>query len=150
MRDGEGCYVAHMKSSSRIARPLARQFTLFVVVGVAAAVVHFGALIALVEAAGWAPTPATAVGYVAGGVVSYLLNRRHTYASDRPHAEAGWRFTVVAFVGFLLTSASMYALHEQLGVHYLPAQVLTTGAVLVWSFLAHRLWTFAQAPRGPG
>ena len=122
---------------------LSRQFFIFALVGVAAAVAHFGALIGLVELAGWPPVGATAVGYVAGGVVSYVLNRRLTYVSDRPHGEAGWRFAVVAFVGFLLTSASMYVLHDLLGAHYLLAQVLTTGAVLVWSFSAHRLWTFA-------
>ena len=92
-----------------------------------------------------APAPATLAGYVAGGLVSYALNRRHTYASDRPHGEAGWRFTLVAGVGFLMTFASMSLLHDVLGLHYLPAQVLTTGAVLVWSFLAHKLFTFGKA-----
>ena len=53
-----------------------------------------------------APVPATLAGYVAGGVVSYRLNRRHTYASDRPHAEAGWRFARSRCVGFLITGAS--------------------------------------------
>lgn len=122
---------------------LSRQFIVFVVIGLAAAVAHFGALIALVEAGGWSPVPATLAGYVAGGVISYVLNRRFTYVSDRPHAEAGWRFATVAFVGFLLTSICMYVLHDLLGAHYLLAQVLTTGAVLAWSFSAHRLWTFA-------
>ena len=69
---------------------LSRQFSAFVMVGLVAAVAHYGLLIALVEGAGWAAVPATLAGYVAGGIVSYLLNRRHTYASDRPHEEAGW------------------------------------------------------------
>lgn len=120
---------------------------MFVVVGVAAAAVHFGVLIALVELAGIRPVPATLAGYVAGGIVSYALNRRHTYKSDRPHEEAGWRFAVVAGVGFLLTSAFMYLLHDVAGLYYLFAQVLTTGVVLIWSFLAHRLWTFGGRER---
>jgi putative flippase GtrA len=124
---------------------LSRQFIVFALVGFAAAVAHFGTLIALVEAGGVAPAPATLAGYVAGGLVSYWLNRRHTYESDRPHAEAGWRFALVAGVGFLMTWASMTLLHDGLGLHYLPAQALTTGAVLVWSFLAHKLFTFASA-----
>ncbi len=124
---------------------LHRQFSMFVVVGVAAAVVHYGLLIALVEIRGVRPVPATLAGYVAGGVVSYVLNRRHTYRSDRPHEEAGWRFAVVAGVGFVLTSVFMYLLHDLAGLHYLLAQVLTTGVVLVWSFVAHRIWTFGAA-----
>jgi putative flippase GtrA len=121
---------------------LRRQVAAFTGVGVVAAVVHYGLLIALVEAAGFGPVPATLAGYVAGGVVSYCLNRRHTYASDRPHREATWRFAVVAFAGFLLTGGFMHVFTEPLGVPYLPAQLVTTGIVLVWSFLANRIWTF--------
>jgi putative flippase GtrA len=121
---------------------IGRQIASFTGVGVLAAVVHYGLLIGLVEFAGVAPVPATLVGYIGGGVVSYRLNRRHTYRSDRPHGEAGWRFAVVAGVGFGLTWACMGLLHGRLGVQYVLAQVLTTGLVLVWSFIAHRLWTF--------
>jgi putative flippase GtrA len=121
---------------------LSRRFSVFLLVGVLAAFAHYGALIALVEGAAWRPVPATLVGYVAGGVVSYVLNRRHTFVSDRPHHEAGWRFAVVAGVGFALTMVSMFALHDMLTLHYLLAQVLTTGLVVSWSFAAHGAWTF--------
>ncbi|HEY8381919.1 MAG TPA: GtrA family protein [Microvirga sp.] len=122
--------------------PLLRQISAFFGVGLVAAVVHYGTLIALVEMGGVGPVPATLAGYVAGGVVSYGLNRRHTYASDRPHREAGWRFALVAGVGFALTGVLMHLFTERLGAPYLPAQVVTTGLVLVWSFVAHKLWTF--------
>ncbi len=121
---------------------LPRQITAFAGVGVVAAVVHYGVLIGLVEAGGFGPVPATLLGYAAGGLVSYALNRRLTYASDRPHAEAGWRFAVVAGVGFVLTGGFMHVFTGWLGAPYLPAQLVTTGIVLVWSFLAHKLWTF--------
>jgi putative flippase GtrA len=121
---------------------LSRQMTAFFAVGAAAAVVHYGVLIAMVEAGGVDPVAATLMGYVAGGLVSYALNRRLTYASDRPHAEAGWRFALVAAVGFGLTGAFMHAFTRWFGVPYLPAQLGTTGIVLFWSFVAHKLWTF--------
>ena len=122
--------------------PLPRQLTAFFGVGVLAAAAHYGVLIALVESGAADPVPATLLGYVAGGVVSYLLNRRFTYASDRPHGEAGWRFAVVAAVGFVLTGVFMHVFTDWLGARYLPAQIATTGIVLFWSFLAHKLWTF--------
>jgi putative flippase GtrA len=122
---------------------LSRQFAAFSGVGVLAAVVHYGLLIALVEAAGWNPVTATLAGYVAGGIMSYGLNRRLTYASDRPHAEATWRFALVALTGFVLTGGLMQMFTGWLGAPYLPAQLATTGVVLFWSFVAHRLWTFA-------
>ncbi|MGA0598486.1 GtrA family protein [Enterovirga sp. CN4-39] len=127
-------------------RAVLRQFSAFFGVGVAAAIVHYGLLVSLVEGYRMEAVQATLVGYIGGGLVSYVLNRRHTYASDRPHREAGWRFALVALVGFGLTWAFMALFVRVLGAPYLPAQIVTTGIVLVWSFLAHKLWTFREPP----
>jgi putative flippase GtrA len=127
-----------------LASAIARQFGTFFGVGLLAAIVHYGLLIALVEAAGADPVPATLAGYVVGGIASYTLNRRHTYASDRPHREATWRFAVVAAIGFGLTWIFMALFTRALALPYLPAQLVTTGIVLFWSFLAHKLWTFGR------
>lgn len=136
-----------MFSISHPLRSLTRQLGAFAGVGVVAAFVHYGLLIGLVEGGGLTPVPATLAGYVAGGVVSYLLNRRLTYTSDRAHREAVWRFALVAFVGFLLTWVVMQALTAWLRAPYLPAQLVTTGIVLVWSFLAHKIWTFGAGSK---
>jgi putative flippase GtrA len=121
---------------------LAAQIAAFMGVGVFAAIVHYGLLIGLVELGRWSAVPATLVGYVGGGIVSYGLNRRHTYRSDRPHEEAGWRFAVVAGVGFGLTWLSMALLHDRLGLQYMLAQIITTLIVMAWSFVAHKYWSF--------
>lgn len=126
-----------------------RQIGAFVVVGGLAAIVHYGLLISLVEAYRMEPVRAALAGYATGGLVSYLLNRRHTYASERPHGEAVWRFVVVAAIGFGLTWAEMALLVRAFGLPYLPSQLATTGTVLVWSFLAHKLWTFRNVPVTP-
>ncbi len=131
-----------MSTSSPFQR-LIRQLVAFSGVGLAAAVAHYGLLILLVEGFGTHPVPATLAGYVAGGLVSYALNRKHTYQSSRPHREATWRFAMVAFVGFLLTWFFMHALTVWLEGPYLPAQIITTGVVMLWSFIAHKAWTFA-------
>ncbi len=120
------------------------QFASFFGVGIAAAAVHYATLISLVEIGRLAPVPATLAGYVTGGIVSYWLNHRHTYDSSRSHAEAGWRFVLVAGVGFLCTWGLMHVFVDQIGWPYLPAQVLTTGIVLGWSFVAHKFFTFAD------
>lgn len=123
---------------------VSRQFAIFAAVGIAAMIAHYGALIGLVEGASWRAVPATLVGYVCGGIVSYLLNRRHTYQSDRPHEEAGWRFALVAAIGFGLTWLFMYVLHDQFGIQYLLAQLITTAIVMAWSFIAHKWFTFGE------
>jgi putative flippase GtrA len=147
---GDGVNSTRVTFPSSLA-PLARQFSSFFWIGLIAAVIHYGCLIGLVELAGFTPVPATLIGFAGGGVASYALNRRYTYASDRPHAEATWRFAVVAFVGFLLTWALMSFFGWLADARfaawyaYLFAQLVTTGIVLIWSFLAHKFWTFGEA-----
>ena len=130
-------------------RELARQFGTFFAVGLVAAATHYGLLVSLVEGYRLDPVPATLIGYVAGGIVSYLLNRRLTYASDRPHGEATWRFAVVSGVGFGITWVLVAIGVRTLGLPYMLAQVLTTGIVLFWTFGANRFWTFRSAPVPP-
>ena len=124
---------------------LLRQVIAFTGVGAVAAVVHYGLLIGLVEIAAWRAIPATLIGYIGGGIVSYWLNRSHTYQSDRPHEEAGWRFAVVAAVGFGITYALMSLLVDKMALPYFPAQIGTTLLVLFWSFLAHKFWSFGKS-----
>ena len=119
-----------------------RQLSGFLASGLAAAVAHYGVLIGLVEGAHWSPVPATLCGYLAGGIVSYVLNERLTFARQRAHRDAIWRFAIVAAIGFALTGLLMALFTGFWHAPYLPAQVATTGCVLVWSFLAHKIWTF--------
>lgn len=123
---------------------LLAQFATFFGVGAIATAIHYAVLIGLVELAGIAAVPAALVGYCTGGAASYWLNRTKTFVSDRPHLEAGWRFAVVMAIGFLLTLALMKLFVERLGAPYLPAQIVTTGIVLIWNFIAHKFWTFGR------
>lgn len=129
-------------SDLSVPRHLIRQFIAFFGVGIVAAITHYGVLIWLVEMEGMPVIPATLVGYVLGGLVSYGLNRVVTFAATRSHMEAGWRFAIVAGVGFFLTWGLMGLFHGRWAIPYLIAQVITTGIVLVWSFLAHKYWSF--------
>ena len=127
-----------------VMQALFRQFLAFFGVGVIAAIVHYSVLIAGVELMSVTPVPATLAGYVFGGIVSYWLNRRHTYKSSRPHDEAGWRFALVAGVGFGLTYLFMSLFVNRWSLPYVPAQIVTTGIVLLWSFFAHKYWSFGE------
>jgi putative flippase GtrA len=125
--------------------PTLRQFAAYIFVGAAATSVHYAILIGLVELGGFRPVPATLCGYLVGGVIGYLLNRRHTFASDRPHAEAAWRFGLVTFVGFCITYVLMTLFVVRMGLPYLPAQVVTTILATFVTFALNRAWTFRNA-----
>lgn len=121
---------------------LIRQLTSFVGVGVVCTLLHYVVLLILVQVFRASPVPSALCGFVCGGILSYSLNRKHTFGSERPHEQAAWRFALVAGVAFLLTYLFMRQMVEVWKVPYLPAQVVTTGLVMIWTFAANRLWTF--------
>ena len=121
---------------------IGRQIWSFVGVGAVATTLHYAVLVILVQVLRMAPVPAALCGFVAGGVLSYGLNRRHTFGSERPHEQAIWRFALVAGVAFMLTYLFMRLLIENWDCPYLAAQAVTTCIVMMWTFTANKLWTF--------
>ena len=120
-----------------------RQVASFVVIGCLATATHYTVLIPLVQLAHKPPVPATLLGYCLGGVVSYRLNRQHTFKSEKRHREAIWRFVAVAGLGFLATALLMTLAIDWCHLPYLPAQVVVTGLITVCNYAASRWWTFA-------
>ncbi|RJG03404.1 GtrA family protein [Noviherbaspirillum sedimenti] len=121
---------------------LFRQFVRFLGVGCISAIGHYGLLILLVQVAGVAAVPASSAGALLGAWINYSLNYRFTFRSSKRHAESVSKFAVVALIGLLLNTLFMWIGVDRLGLHYLLSQVLTTGLVMVWSFVANRFWTF--------
>ena len=58
------------------------------------------------------------------------------------------KFAAVATIGFLLNAFFMWLGVDLLHTHYLVAQIITTGLVLIWSFLGNRFWTFSDRQSG--
>ena len=123
----------------------AHQFLSFCVMGAAATAVHYVILIVMVQAGIAGVVAASTYGFVAGAIVSYALNRQFTFRSERPHAHALPRFFLVASFGVGVNAAVLWIFHAAAGMHYLTAQLLATGAALLWNFAANRAWTFAVA-----
>ena len=121
-----------------------RQLLAYVFAGGLTAVAHYGVLVGLVELARVDPVPATLAGFVVGAIVSYALNRWMTFEATRSHAQASWRFGLIAVGGFGLTWMLMHLFVTRLGLPYLPMQFVTTGFVMVFSFLGHKFFSFAD------
>jgi putative flippase GtrA len=127
---------------------LFRQFINFTGVGFVSAIGHYGLLIALVQLAGVAAVPASAAGALLGAWINYSLNYHFTFRSSKRHRDAVLKFAAVATVGLVLNTLFMWVGVDLIGAHYLLAQIVTTGLVLIWSFAGNRFWTFQpSAPR---
>ena len=125
---------------------LPRQISTFFGVGLVSIVADYGVFALLSEVFAVNPVMAAQAGYLVGGLVNYLLNRAHTFTTDRSHVQAGLRFAGVMVVGFSLTSLFMWIFTQQIGIPGIVARVITTGIVFCWNFGAHKLWTFGERP----
>ncbi len=123
-------------------RSLFSEISRFIGVGGLASLVHYSALIALVEMGDVSATLAALIGFFLGGVLSYQLNYRWTFRSNKEHAHSLPRFILIAAIGFILTGFLMYVLTQMALLPYLLAQILTTALVLVWHYIGNKFWTF--------
>src|SRR5689334_7601127 len=118
-----------------------RRFIRYGSVGVFATLAHYLVLVLAVEAFHWPAWVASGVGATVGAQVAFFGNRRWTFDHRGPMGPAWLRFHGTAVLGALLGMA-IVALGVHLGVHYLVAQVIATGAALLLTFAINRSWSF--------
>jgi putative flippase GtrA len=120
---------------------IARQFLRFAAVGAVATSLHYVLLITLVEFAGMQPLTATVIGFAIGAVVGYSLNRRFTFEKKPSYGRGLVKFLVVVGIGGVL-NAAIFAFFVRQGLHYMIAQVIATGLVLIWNYAGSRWVVF--------
>jgi len=123
-------------------KELRKQIIYFSMVGTVATAAQYVVLMILVELFHQPPVFSSSVGFVFGGFFSYYLNHRLTFQSDKKHRIAMIQFICVAAVSFWLNGILMSIGVNRLHLDYVVAQILTTGSLLFWTFLANRFWTF--------
>jgi putative flippase GtrA len=123
---------------------LFQQFIKFASVGLMSAIGHYGLLIALVQFGHVDAVIGSAAGATLGACINYALNYHFTFRSTKDHRESVVKFVVVAIIGLILNTLLMWIGVNQLDIHYLVSQIVTTGLVMVWSFLGNRFWTFQE------
>lgn len=129
--------------SARATRPgHKRSFLMYLVSGVASVATHYAFTVFAVEILGWRALVATSVGFVVGAVTKYFLNYFLAFRSEEPHLSAIPRFAVMLGGLFTANAAIFWALHEHAGLHYMLAQVLTTGLLVPVGYVINRIWVF--------
>ena len=113
----------------------------FAMVGGVATAVHYAILYTLVEGARATPLLASSIGFIAGVIVSFFLNRRFTFTQETPLLASFFKYALVYAVGFVLNGFILQALIA-MGWNYFAAQVAATLIVLCWNFLGARFVAF--------
>jgi putative flippase GtrA len=118
------------------------KFVGYACVGAAGTAVQYVVLAVLVSVHAWGAVMASCLGAIAGAMVNYSLNYRFTFRATGMHRRSAPRFAVVAGVSILLNSTLMTVFTHRLDFAWLPAQLVTTGCVLVLTYVASSRWTF--------
>lgn len=119
-------------------------FLRFLAVGAGSTAVHYAVLIACVEWLHWRPVAATALGYLSGALVNYLLNRWITFDNARAHRHGAPRFLIMVIGGWTLNTTLVWWMSQHLLMYYLLAQIVATAIVLVVNFLTLKFWVFPE------
>jgi putative flippase GtrA len=106
---------------------------------------HYVVTIAAVELLGVRPVIASATGFAIGALVKYWLNYFVAFRSGERHAVAVPRFVLMLALLLGLNTAVFALLNEAAGLHYMLAQVLTTGLLIPPGYLLSRLWVVRRA-----
>ncbi len=122
----------------RLRSTLPRGLSRFATVGAIGTGVHYAILWSLVNA-GVPVLLASTIGAIGGALVNYVLNYRYTFKSNLAHRSTLVKFFTVALIGLLFNTLIMALLTR---LHYFIAQIIATFFVLLWNYLANRLWTF--------
>jgi len=118
------------------------QFIKFGVVGISNTLLTFAVYTLLLKAFGVWYLAASAIGFAAGTVNSFLLNRRWTFRGHVGDALTPVRWTVVQCSGLGLNEGLLYLFVHDARLDKLLAQAFATAVVTVTTFFANRAWTF--------
>lgn len=121
-----------------------RRLITFLMVGGLATVCQYIILIGLVEFAIFGPVIASGIGAFFGAVLNYILNKLATFKSIAEHKVTAPRFIVVATIAIALNAFLMALFTKTFNLNYLPAQIITTGLIVLFTYNANRIWTFKQ------
>ena len=122
-----------------------RRLGWFVAVGAAAAAVHFGVVVLLVELGGWRPLLANPLGWLVAFGVSFVGHHRLTFADSGARiGRAARRFFAISAAGFVVNEVAYAALltHGALGYRLALGAVLV--AVAAFTYATGRRWAFAR------
>jgi putative flippase GtrA len=122
----------------------------YLVVGALNTAVQYLIFIALIN---WTPIPtllASTIGYLAGTVNSYVLNRTWTFRQRRPPSVPEFlRFCIVNAISLAVNLAVLQWFLSSTGAPAALAQAIAIAASLGVNFAANMLWTFRGASVTP-
>jgi len=89
---------------------------------------------------------AALIGYLAGGVLQYVLCSWWVFSTTLKNDALGFvAFSILSLVGLGITELVILIVHDWIGVHPYPAKIAAVGLAFAWNFLSRKYLLF-RAP----
>jgi putative flippase GtrA len=119
-----------------------RQFLLYCICGGTGVCTDYAVFLLLFQVAGLGHQAANAAGYLAGTMMSFVLNRAITFNMRDQTGKRLALFLTTAGIGFLASAALLALLVDVLHVDARLAKILTLPMVVVLQFTLNKRFTF--------
>ena len=117
------------------------------IVSVFALAIDFG-LYAICLYVGLPALLAALIGYLAGGVLQYVLCSWWVFSTSLKNDALGFvAFSILSLVGLGITELVILVVHDWLGIHPYPAKIFAVGLAFAWNFLSRKYLLFRAAPK---
>ena len=120
--------------------PWARSFFLHIAAGFIATAAHYAVMFVLIQL-GMAGVLASTLGFTVGAITRFLLSYFHVFEPMSGVGKAMFRFVIALFIQMAANSL-LLAMLMTVGLHVWVAQILTTAALTIFTFLGGKLWVF--------
>jgi hypothetical protein len=139
------CTSQIMGTQTPASRRFVRELLGYGIASAAALATDMSVLMGLVRAADWHYLPASAVAFVAGAVVAYLLSTRFVFRSRQIRngpLELGC-FVALGGAGLLVNSAALFLAISKAGLSLFAAKLVGAGCTFATNFALRRQLLFA-------
>ena len=116
------------------------QFFQHLITGVVATAAHYIVMWFALNLQLW-PVLATTIGFAAGATTRFFFSYFHIFEPERDMIKALPHFVLALSLQMVL-NAALLALFLSVTTLVWPAQVLTTGLLVVFNFLVYKFWVF--------
>jgi putative flippase GtrA len=120
-----------------------KTFAKYFVSGSVAVIIHFSILTVLVEIYSANPTLSTSLGFCVGTIFNYLLQYHWTYSASGDHRKVFLIYISVTLSMLCMNALLFWIQVELIGVHYLLAQIMATGVVMLLNYVINTKFTFS-------
>ena len=87
---------------------------------------------------------ANTIGYIAGMINSFILNKRWTFEAKGRTSRQIHRFFILNILGLILSTSIIFVFVDLLHTSYLIVWPIAIGIVMILNFIGNKYWTFSE------